>query len=846
MANSATVQLHHDEFYRAFLSPPHINFRAKRVTLGPFARLHCANGLPENDISQHFITAVRTHHLIPGSTLTTVPFDALSMGYETKNTMHAAVYRSMDVPKRGHAHWADQKVPVQFSRYVAGADPFEETRLDEDYTEIRRERKRLREHIAAAAELLFATQQRVFLFMILIIGKRLRLLRWDRAGVIVTPSVDYVEQSVLLCDSLRRLSLLDDISLGFDPTATRLRTRDPDFMRMDAAAVDDPSDVHHTERRIQEGEIGDAFKFVFRYVRSLFRDTISGDWPRYRLRVEDRDDARDYLVGKPLHLPSGVVGRGTRGYVALDCETQRFVWLKDAWRACDLVTEREGDVLGKLNLAGVTNVPTLVCHGDVPNQATVTSEWWEITHGARPGSSSGQAMYPDGRKRKRDETTGGEDSSPDATGQLPPATARQPCPLRRHIHYRITFEEVAMPLTEFRCGKQLASVALDCLRAHHQAATNRKTRLLHRDISGGNMLIYPNVRLEDDGKGESMVWTGILTDWELAKPIDVPEETPRSLQANRVVRGIQDPFFRSPFTSLRIIAVQGTHQFMSVNLLGDPFQPVRIPDELESFFHVLVYYSVRYLRSNCASPNCWLNSYFLSCGLPKMYTGGMKTVAIQQDGRLTTVVPQGPLLFNSPMDKLLGELIESFTAHYKVTAHEFRQAFSPFSSSSGSGASSPGTDKTDPQAAVTTRARPLVIVPRLADDPELVEAMEEWEAHKPPDRTPTPEDRELARRVTDHTFALDLISGLLHHDAWFDNDRIPARARAAPVPDSEPALANGDEDGAPAQKRRPKAAPKEKTIAAELLKPTRRPATVRRTRSQTRAAPGKARLTRKS
>lgn len=371
----------------------------------------------------------------------------------------SAIYRLTDVPKRGHPRWTDQKVSFQFSRDIANADPFEEGELDDD-TEAGREGKRLRDHVAAAAELLFAAQHRVFLFMVLIVGRQFRLLRWDRAGAIVTPPVDYVEHSALLCDCLRRFSLLDDVSLGFDPTATRLRPRDTDFLHMDAIALENHSDVDHTERRIEEGDIGDTS--VFRYVRSLFRDSLSADWPRYRLRIQDRDGTRNFLVGKPLHLPSGVVGRGTRGYVALDCKTQRFVWLKDAWRACDLAPEKEGEILGKLNLACVVNVPTLVCHGDVEDQATVTSRWWDITHGTRPGFSSRESTPPDGRKRKRDEPTR-ENLRSDAIEQGAPATGREPCPLRRHAHYRIAVEEVAISLSEFRCGKQLASIFLDCL-----------------------------------------------------------------------------------------------------------------------------------------------------------------------------------------------------------------------------------------------------------------------------------------------------------------------------------------------------------------------------------------------
>ncbi|KAM5541531.1 hypothetical protein V8D89_004721 [Ganoderma adspersum] len=814
MDNSA-VPLDYDTFCRAFLSPPHIKFRPKRTSLGPFAPLSCANELPEDSLSQHFIAAVRTHHLTPGSTLTTVPFDAIPKDHEAKHRAHTAIYRTTDIPRRGRPHWAGQKVSFQFSHYVTGADPFTPSRFGEDCTETERERKRLREQVHATAELLFAAQQRVFLFMILIIGRQFRLLRWDHAGVIVTPSIDYVEQSVLLCDCLRRLSLLDDISLGFDPTTTRLRPGDIDYLCMDAAALDDPRDVDHTERPIEEGEIVDPF--IFRYVRSLFRDTLSPNWPRYRLRIQDRDDSdtRDYLVCKPLHLPSGVVGRGTRGYVALDRDTQRFVWLKDAWSACDLVAEVEGDVLGRLNLAGVANVPTLVSHGHVQDQATVTSEWWEISHGERDGSSSREWTSPSGRKRKRDDETGpggGDSPLSDAAGQPSRAIPRLPCPFRRHTHYRIAVEEIAMQLTEFRCGKQLASITLDCLHAHHQAATNHHSRLLHRDISSGNILIYPKVRLDEDGKGQSIVWTGMLTDWEFAKPM----ETERSSEANQV----------------------GTHHFMSVNLLCDPYKPAGISDELESFFHFLVYLSVGYLRSNCRNRNSWIKTYFVPSLLPAMYTGGgRKGIVIKDDARLTTFWPEGPLLFNSPMDQLLGELIKSFAAHYKVMAHDIGRASSPFSSSSSSssGAASSG--------------KHFVPTPCYSDDSDCEEVIAEWRQRKVRDTTPTPEERELARRVADHDFTLDFIAGLLRHEGWPDDDLIPVRSVLAsdphPAPKPEPKPVSVDTDTGPTPKRRRKAVPKKTTSTAGRA--ARRPSTGRAgTRNQTRAASNKARPKRRS
>lgn len=58
--------------------------------------------------------------------------------------------------------------------------------------------------------------------------------------------------------------------------------------------------------------------------------------------------------------------------------------------------------------------------------------------------------------------------------------------------------------------------------------------MLHRDISGGNILILPRVIKGDNG-GE-IKWSGLLTDWEMSKPTDYkgvgrqPERTVSSYQ----------------------------------------------------------------------------------------------------------------------------------------------------------------------------------------------------------------------------------------------------------------------------------------------------------------------------
>ncbi|EJF59457.1 hypothetical protein DICSQDRAFT_108854, partial [Dichomitus squalens LYAD-421 SS1] len=295
---------------------------------------------------------------------------------------------------------------------------------------------------------------------------------------------------------------------------------------MDFAGLKTDTDLSDTERRLDESEVREHP--VFEYVRSLFRTSLSDDWPRFKLHINDGESSKShaYLVGKPTFCPPELLGRGTRGYVAYECETGRFVWLKDVWRASYMLTKTEGEVLRKLNAAGVPHVPTLVCDGDVRDQATITADW---------------------RRAK---------SLPDGI-------------LRQHRHHRIVVEEVCMPLDKFRYGRQLIAVVYDCL-PHHQAATNSETRILHCDISGGNILIYPKIVRVPEGQIPTVVWTGVLTDWELSRPLD------------------------SRMSRLTTKRNQGTYQFMSVSLLTRITKPVEICDELESFFHVLVYYAVHY------------------------------------------------------------------------------------------------------------------------------------------------------------------------------------------------------------------------------------------------------------
>ncbi|TBU44835.1 hypothetical protein BD309DRAFT_990000 [Dichomitus squalens] len=559
----------------------------------------------------------------------------------------AAIFRSEHLSAA--PSWFDQTVPIVITRHYTGGDLF-------DNGEYKDNRTAVLNRLTGIAEHLFAAQHRVFLFMLLVIGRRFRLVRWDRARIITTSSVDYFDSSSTICDILWRLSLLDDTALGFDQSATRVQPGDVDYLRMDLAAAKSPADIDHEE---------------------------------------------------PMFRAGGTTGRNTRGYVALDCET---------W-----------DALRRLNDAGIENVPTLICHGDVCGQTTVTTEWWE-----RKNLPSNQSSYPWSdpashpssltlagsasiSKRKRPEDVANVAAPSQPGGRRAPNTpTHSNFPLRQDKHYRKVVEEVALPLKNIRNGRQLASVLI-----------TKRLRIPRLD--------FYIVKRDSDGTNPAIVWTGLLVDWELSKSIDDDQAPSKASQAERM----------------------GTYQFMSVNILTNPLKPVQVSDELESFFHVLLYYSLRYLRSNCKCSTSYIEKYF------ENYAGPGACIL---DYFLSNQYPACPLLFDSPMYEILCTMMKCFQVLYKVRKADGRKTRPP-----------PLPPKLPPPK---PPAR-IPVIRFFGDDPKLARA--KVPAPPPVDDTPTSEDRERAKKVTDHQFMIEHITKTLSSSEWPDDDCAPPPAVKAQI-----------------------------------------------------------------
>ncbi|KAI0318542.1 hypothetical protein OF83DRAFT_1056668, partial [Amylostereum chailletii] len=239
---------------------------------------------------------------------------------------------------------------------------------------------------------------------------------------------------------------------------------------------------------------------------------ITFEAPLYKVSVIDDVSEEEFffIVSTPQACNDRVHGTGSRGYIAVDLRDGSLVWLKDVWRDNHPSSFKEGDTYRRLADKRIPHVAPLVCAADVPFQVTRTQDFAEA-----------------------------------------PWTCVLPTPVGR-VHYRIVIGVVGRPLNTFKNTRELCTSVRDAIEAHARAY--KKLKILHGDISSGNILIT------DDGQG-------LLIDWELAFEVSVGR------------RG-------SPI---------GTWQFVSSRLMDDPETTQRLlSDDLESFLHVLTYLIVHH------------------------------------------------------------------------------------------------------------------------------------------------------------------------------------------------------------------------------------------------------------
>ncbi|RPD55668.1 hypothetical protein L226DRAFT_494709 [Lentinus tigrinus ALCF2SS1-7] len=633
------------EFFESFLPIPTDSRRMKPKPVGiNFTKVQGFTS--ERDLAERWVAVVNNAKTLCAGYAVCLSQDRWDPADSNKLKVDAAIYPRRKHPTDGRPHWGRQRALVEFKKGGTDSDPFHDLLGDaqaQKPTEVRGQ-------LASYSAYSFSRQQRTANFLFLINGTEARVTRWERAGTIFTEAFDYVQDPDLMCEFLWRFSMLTEEDQGLDPTAKLLGKNHKFFKLMDRIAESplegQPEDICEDEGTVislpstsssgKTAPIG-----VFKYVREKFAASLEDDAPRYRLSVPTDRPGRFkyYLVGKPVFEASGMLGRGTRGYIAIDVHTKRFVWLKDTWRAYYVNVDPEGEILRKLQDQNVARIPTLLHAGDLQQET-------QMHYHCKPDSEvqdSGEASEGSrGSKRAR---SGTSKSSTDDKKQR-----KQPR-VRHFSHYRIVVDEVCLRLNEFKTSRQLIQVVLDCVEAHEEAVT--KAKLIHGDISFGNVLILPTL-VEKDGQ-LVVEWRGILADWELSKPIPEDGKAARARQPERM----------------------GTWQFMSAALLTWLRMPIAVEDEVESFFYIIIYGGVRFLRSSVHEAAPFLRSFFDSVLLEKnQYRCGL----VKWTSMLGGVISNGSgstLRFSRnkkkehPLNLIIADMLPLFKARYAVI--DFKQ-----------------------------------------------------------------------------------------------------------------------------------------------------------------------------
>ncbi len=197
-----------------------------------------------------------------------------------------------------------------------------------------------------------------------------------------------------------------------------------------------------------------------------------------------------------------------------------------------------------------------------------------------------------------------------------------------------------------------------------------KAELIHGDISFGNVLILPTlVKKAGQYKVE---WRGILADWELSKPIPEDGQPHRARQPERTVSA----YIKSSFHKCSSLLFQGTWQFMSAALLYFVRLHIAVEDEIESFFYIILYGGVRYLRSSAPDARAFLLAFFDAYQLVNgEYRCGPKKMDSMRGGFINAEFD--PVQFirddgkdDHPLDIIIADMLPLFKARYAEIGHD--------------------------------------------------------------------------------------------------------------------------------------------------------------------------------
>ncbi|GJE97322.1 hypothetical protein PsYK624_135380 [Phanerochaete sordida] len=364
---------------------------------------------------------------------------------------------------------------------------------------------------------ILAHQHRVHIFMLHISKNAARVSRWDRAGCIVSEPVDL--STAKFDNFVARLAQLSPLEQGYDDEATLATQEQIELLREYYPA-------NRWLRHYRDLILNNLEEFPLYQIscpaiivspfEQMARATLDQlGMPSFPDDDSDDDDdgpmqwnipyeteTRTFLVGRPTTNRRTLVGKCTTGFVAFDPLDCRMVFLKDQWRDGNQMYS-ELDVYRQLAWRVPDGVAQLVAGGEVAHHRTRSQQF----------------------------------------------TDSWKSPSR--VHIRLVSQQVGRPIESAESGRKLLFYITCALDAHSDAWL--KARILHHDISDGNILI--DVEKE----------YGFLNDWDISKhSTDIKWKAERS------------DFY-------------GTWAFGSALALQYPRKPIEVEDDIEAFIWLIVY-----------------------------------------------------------------------------------------------------------------------------------------------------------------------------------------------------------------------------------------------------------------